>query len=463
MAEEETLPESMTISGFAINTAGPGNGLWFNHKQMSEVVGQEAHFVVDHDLSIKSIAGTVRFDHAVRTPIQVPTVKESDSPPVEEIATTLGFKANLSSMFNGYESVARNILALREQGRVPNVSVFVSGTEITYDEDTDRFFLEGPYQMRHLGQVDTGAFSDKVGVGVFEVQFSEQMNADTDLMTLGVPATLSHSGGVTPCAVQVCLSNQDDLIAKFAEEHGLDSPLLEKLGEAIHGKEELVDVSANSMAFGDLIGSTTLSNSFDASSMNLGAFVPTPFVKAPDSQESQPAEGPYKSADSSLTEGSSESNTEDKQMSDTTETPEMPEIQAAEVRGDPAPAEPHKGLSEEKVRDLLKAELNARDARIAALEEAKAEAESRALEASRTALATKMGLEDAAVLEGMSEAQLSLMAARFDDASKKPNTLPFSLSHMGFDHEDSPEAALKAKADEAAEWHAKRYLTKEDY
>lgn len=503
MADEDEgfqLPDKMTIRGFAINTSGPGNGLWFNHDQMAEVVGQEAHFVADHDTGIGAIAGTVKFSAADRKRIYVDRVGKKARK--TEFATRLAFEAELNSKFNGFERVARNVIALRDADRVPNVSVFVSGSAITYDEDTDRFFLEGPYSMRHLGQVDVGAFSDDVGVGVYDVAFSANGNFSM--------ADLSQVSDV-PMSVSVCFENQGDLIAKFADEHGLDSPLFEELGKRLgldesdldtsdeEGEEEEVihegpgpaaaatTMSIEQPIFGaaaptqsiSLDNGTSSNASFDLSGTGwvpnhilVGDYPPTgtgtgldswrdhTFVGGP---EKSP-EGPYKSADSSEHEGSSESEYEDEHMSDETTTlNDTPDTQAA-AGGAPAQEAPKTvGLSEEQVRELLDKELSVRDERIATLEQERDEARERVLTEARKRITDKFDLDEdeQAALAEMPMNALGVFESRLEAASKKGNALPIGLFTRTGEEEPTKEAALLEKQKAAKEWHASRYLSKE--
>lgn len=252
---KKTPPSRMRISGYAINTGGPGNGLWFEHDQVASLTKQKpAHFVRNHDLGIEHIAGSVKFTEAKRHDIEVeewetdPKTKERKKKPKPryEKATLLGFEAELTDASPGYASVAASILALREQGRVPNVSVYIYGQALGYEEETDRFFLMGPYWIRHLGHVDTGAFSDDVGVGVYDVEMSRGGSARLAFGAEAMAAVDDALGiGTSPiemeCGVSVCLANVSDLAAKFIAEHDLDSPLVERLGKLL-GKDEPEDV-----------------------------------------------------------------------------------------------------------------------------------------------------------------------------------------------------------------------------
>lgn len=514
MADE--LPAKMTISGFAINTAGPGNGLWFNHDQMAEVVGQKAHFVADHDTGIGAIAGTVEFTDVQRKRIFVDRVEPDEETLAKkgkrkaETATRLAFRADLADTFNGYEKVARNIIALREAKRVPNVSVFVYGSAITYESDTDRFFLEGPYSMRHLGQVDLGAFSDEVGVGVYDVQMEgaeaqeakmapaymaafakdgslyEGLGDTRMMMASGSEGEYVDVGVSCSMGVSVCLANQGDLVAKFIDEHGLDSPLVEKLGKRLGFDEPRpetdeatipmgypgVTVTASSGDTGTAVpgtvdigahytgGGTWGSGSTGLSTYDLTNPFPASsgFITLKNDEDEEAPEGSSKSSDSSETNGSSEPEQEDNHMSDEqTTTQDTPESQAA-AGGAPAPEPAKVGLSEEQVKELLNQELAARDERIATLEKENKAAKEAVLTETRKRITDKFGLDEdeQAALNDMPKEALSVFEKRLEAASLKGNAIPLGLFERTA--EDDKSEAVAKKMDEAKEWHKKRYL-----
>lgn len=423
------LPKSMTLHGFAINTGGPGNGLWFNHEQMASVVGQKAHFVADHDSSIQSIAGTVEFDAAKRKKIKVPykkpkkNGKEFEEGHIEESSTLLGFKAELSPMFNGYEKVARNVLALREMGRVPNVSVWVYGTSISFDKDTDRVFLDGPYTMRHLGQVDLGAFSDEVGVGVFDVDIKNSLDGfeSPTFALMGQSSVLLMNGETegapvgVPCSVSVMMAvrNSEKAMSDFVEKYLESRPdVVERVGRAL---------------------------GYD-------------FSDAEVEETAETKKGPYKSQHSSTPSGAQVDAevhiTDGPQMTD--KTPETPENLA---KGGPAP-EPSKGLTEDAVRSLIASELKSRDDKILELTR---ERDSVRAEQRVKVVAARLGLsdEEAKPFSALDEAAL----AKVEATLKRPNMLHMGdsrgiLAGLGQD----AESKFQSRYEEASKWHASRYL-----
>lgn len=231
--EGEDQTESMVIKGFAMNTAHAGNGWHFEHDAIAELNGKTAHFVRDHDTSITAVAGTVKFTEAERFDIEVehqtldPKTGESAKETRLESAAKPGFEAHLSSDFPAYEDVARSILSQQKAGKVPNVSVFIYASDWAYEESSDRFFLKGPYWVRHLGQVDVGAFSDEVGVGVYETEFTLQGECQLTGTDARFDATPRAPLGVT---ASVRVANLEELTHKFAIDNADKPELLAKFG-----------------------------------------------------------------------------------------------------------------------------------------------------------------------------------------------------------------------------------------
>ncbi len=237
MTDAPKLPESMTIQGTALvsNTEARGHGFWLRAQGVLDLAKHDPiHMVADHNGSISAIAGTAKMT-GTRTWTKtskryVLGTKPRETEEFTEKVAALDFSAMLQPPHEGYPTVARHIMAMQADGRVPNVSVSITASDFSYDEAEDRIYFEPPYGLRHIGVVDAGAFNPKDGVGIWKAEFSANAESAVRGIWFANPEKLTE---LRVANLTVHVANGTELIANFVEKH-LDNPdLLEKVGKML--------------------------------------------------------------------------------------------------------------------------------------------------------------------------------------------------------------------------------------
>lgn len=242
MPDLAKLPKAIRVRGGAVSSLGEAKGhkFWLHHDDLaaSAMALMGRNFVADHSRSIEKVAGVVTEVAVQRMAVDIPysaeMAKKKQKAMRRDKGTRVKYQAELNSTFPAYETAASYIIALLEKGQVPNNSVAITGTSLEFDEETERFVLRGqPFTFAHIGLVDIGALGPDVGVGVEEYErFQCEFTMDFDGKPSVTKAITSH----------VVVENLDALCADFAAKHGLDSPLVERLGKAL-GRDGVDDAT----------------------------------------------------------------------------------------------------------------------------------------------------------------------------------------------------------------------------
>lgn len=227
----------MKVSGGAASSAAQlrGHGLQWHSEHLAEITARfpGTPYVVDHSSSITAVAGHVVKASSTRFTVEHPTYeldatgwpKHDDKGKLiptgktkAELATRVDYVAELHERHPGYKDAATHIMASKEAKVTPHNSISLAGKGITYDAETDRVILEGPFDIIHLGLVSAGASPPELGVGVFDFEPVEAMyRADVDFKEGEPEITLS-----APLPSRVVLANAADLFIKFAEKNGYE-------------------------------------------------------------------------------------------------------------------------------------------------------------------------------------------------------------------------------------------------